>query len=74
MRPTVMLMVLRLTTLKLMTESIGYLLGGTMTFAQGFLFSNVAMTMLEQEMGDKVWSQLLISLNLVFLPVLDGQR
>ena len=34
--------------------------GGTMTFAQGFSYSsNVAMTMLEQEMGDKVWSNYL---------------
>ena len=34
--------------------------GRTMSFAQGFSYSsNVAMTMLEQEMGDKVWSNYL---------------
>mgnify|MGYP002227856532 FL=1 len=31
-----------------------------MSFAQGFSYSsNVGMTMLEQEMGDKVWSNYL---------------
>ena len=34
--------------------------GRTMSFAQGFSYSsNVLMTMLEQEMGDKVWSNYL---------------
>ncbi len=34
--------------------------GRTMSFAQGFSYSsNVGMTMLEQEMGDKVWSNYL---------------
>ncbi|SQB56527.1 penicillin-binding protein 2X [Streptococcus dysgalactiae] len=43
-----------------------------MSFAQGFSYSsNVGMTMLEQEMGDKVWSNYL-SLYKFGLPTVLG--